>query len=187
MVGQVLEHGLIGVASIESDEEPAGGGSRVGIASGAQLADLLNGTLAEAGGAHGDAVFGLRGFGGLFPRLGGSRGMAKGDGDDAAVAIGRGKDQGSLEETLGAYEIGLKARTQRVAAPSHARGAQAGAAHQRVIEHGADGSAGGEFAHHRAPYRGEEMGEGQARFGKEPITGGPVTKRPAEGGPQGGG
>ena len=127
VVGQVFKHRLIGIAAIEGDEEPAGGGGRVGIESGAQLADLLDGALAEAGGARGEAVFLLLGLGGLLARLGGSRGMAKGDGDDAAVAWGRGQQQRSLEKALGAHEIGLKVRSQRVAAPGDAGGAEAGA------------------------------------------------------------
>ena len=106
--------------------------------------------------------------------------MAKGDGEDAAVAVTGGKNQRSLEKPLGAHEVGLKVRSERVAAPSHAGGAQAGAAYQRVIEHGADGSGGRQLAHHRAPHHGKEMGEGQTRLGKEPVTGGPVTKLPAK-------
>ena len=184
VVGQVFEHRLVGVAAIEGDEELAGGGGRVGIEGGAQLADLLDGALAEAGGAHGHAVLVLLVRSSFLARLGGSGSVAKGDGNDAAVAVAGGKKQRSLEKPLGAHEIGLKVRAERVAAPSHAGGAQAGATHQRVIEHGADGSVGRQLAHHRASHHGKEMGEGQTRFGKEPVTGGPVTKLPAASGEQ---
>ena len=176
VVGQVFEHGLIGVAAIEGDEEPAGGGGRVGIEGGAQLADLLDGALAEAGGAHGEAVFLLLGGGGLFARLGGSGSVAKGDGDDAAVAFGRGQHQRSLEKALGAHEIGLKVRSERVAAPGDAGGAEAGAAHERIIEARRRRERRAAVRSPGAPHHGEDRVEGKTRLGKEPVTGGPVTK-----------
>ena len=110
--------------------------------------------------------------------------MREGDGDDAASTVGVGENQGGLEKALGADEIGLKVRSQRIASPGHAGGAQSGAAQQGVIQHGAHGSSGRQLRHRGTAHDGEQFGQGQTRTGKEPITGGPVAKLPAAGGKQ---
>jgi len=184
MVGQVFEDGLIGVAAVEGHQEKARGGGGIGVEGGAQIADLFDGALAEAGGAHFHAVLLLLAGRGFFRRFGRSGSMAKGDGEQAAGAAGGRESEGNLEKTLGAHEIGLKVRPQGIAAPSHAGSAQAGAAQQRIIEDSADGSAGGEGAHHGAPHHREEVLDAQTGVGKEPVTGGPVTKLQAASGEQ---
>jgi len=181
MVGQVFEDGLIGVAAVEGHEEKARGGGGIGVEGGAQIADLFDGALAETGGASFHAVLLLLAGGGFFRRFGRRGSMAKGDGEQAARTTGGRESEGNLEKTLGAHEIGLKVRPQGIAAPSHAGSAQAGATQQRIIEDGAEGSAGGEFPHHR-----EEILDVQTGAGKEPVTGGPVTKLQAASGEQAG-
>ena len=54
---------------------------------------------------------------------------------EAALIAGHGGRY--LEETLPAHEVGLKARTERIAPPGNAGDVQAGAAQQRIVENGA--------------------------------------------------
>ena len=86
--------------------------------------------------------------------------MAKGDGQQARGTIRRRECQGGLEKTLGAYEVGLEARAERIAAPGNARSAEAGAPPQRIVENGAHRSAGRQFGHHGAPHHGENSLDG---------------------------
>src|SRR5208283_548084 len=182
--GKVAEHRLVGVASIEGDEEPARGGGGIGVEIGAQIADLFAGTLAEAGGARLHPILPLFGGGGLFRRFGGSGGMAKSDGQQAPGAVGGGESEGGLEKALGAYEVGLKMRAQGIAAPGDAGGAEAGATQQRIIQHGAEGSVRRQFGQHGAADDGEDRGDGKAVVGEEPVTGGPVPELGAASGEQ---
>ena len=112
--------------------------------------------------------------------------MAKGDGQQAGGAVGSGESERGLKKALGAHEIGLETRAQGIAAPGDAGGAEAGAAQERVIEDSADGSLGREFGEHGAADDGEEGFDGKTIVGKEPVTGGPVTKLRAASGEQSG-
>ncbi len=100
--------------------------------------------------------------------------MAKGDGDEAGGAVGGRQDQGGLEKTLGTHQIGLEARTERVTAPSDARGAEAGAAQERIIEDGAQRGVGRQLGEQRAADDGEDGLDGKTVLGEEAVTGGPV-------------
>jgi hypothetical protein len=131
--GEMLEHGAVSVASIEGYQEEAGGGSGVGVEGGAQFLDLFAGALTEAGGAQLGAIGLLLAGAGFLSRLGGSGGMTKSDGDEAAGTVVEGEGEGGLQEALGTHEVGLKVRPEGIAPPSHAGGVQAGAAQQGII------------------------------------------------------
>ena len=120
--GKVAENGLVGVATVEGDEEPARGRGGIGVEVGAQIADLFAGALAEAGGENLRTIFLQFSGRGLFRRFGGSGSMAEGDGQHPVGAVGSGEGERSLEEALGAHEIGLEARAQGIAAPQSAPG-----------------------------------------------------------------
>lgn len=87
---------------------------------GAQLGDLAGGQHTEPGGARLGAIA-LRFERSCFAgRFGGRGGMAKGHGEQARGAVGGGQNERGLEEALGAREVGLKARAERVAALAEA-------------------------------------------------------------------
>jgi hypothetical protein len=92
--------------------------------------------------------------------------MAEGDRHQTLRAIWSGEGEGSLEKTLGAHEIGLEARAQRIAAPGDAGSAKAGATQKRIIEDGAHGSVGREFGHHGAADHGEDGLDGKTGWEK---------------------
>jgi hypothetical protein len=110
--------------------------------------------------------------------------MQKGDGDQALGAVRSGQGEGSLEEALSAYEVGLEARTEGIAAPGDPGGARAGAAHQGIIEHGADGSLGRELRDHGAADEGEDGLEGKTLLREETVAGAPVLELRAGSGEQ---
>src|ERR1039457_625182 len=110
--------------------------------------------------------------------------MAEGDGQHPAGAVGTDQGKRSLEEALGAHEIGLEMRAERIATPGNAGSAEAGAAEERIIEDGADGSLGRKFGQHGAADDGEDGVDGKAVVGEEPVTGGPVTELRAASGDQ---
>ena len=176
--GKVVEHGLIGVASIEGDEEPAGGGGRVGVEGGAQLADLFAGALAEAGGAQlGLAVLLLLGGGGFFARLGGSGSMAEGDGDQAAGAVGERAEREKFGESAGRarnwFESAGRAGSRRQATPGVRRPERRRRESSSTAQTGAWGGSSLTTARRTT----EKIGSsGKTDVGKEPVTGGPVTK-----------
>ena len=182
----MAEDGLVGVAPVEGDEEPARNRRGIGVEVGAQIADLFAGALAEAGGSNLCTIWLEFGGGGLFRRLGRSGSMAKGDGQQARGAVGSGESEGGLEEALGAHEIGLEMRAQGIAAPGDAGDAKAGAAQEGIIENGAHGSLGRQFGQHGAADDGEDGGDRKTVVGEEPVTGGPVTELRAAGGEQAG-
>jgi hypothetical protein len=164
--------------------EMRAGGRGIGVQGGAEITNLLGGLLAEAGGASlGTVLLLLRG-GGLFGKFGGSGSMAEGDGRQALRTIRSGEGERSLEKTLGAHEIGLEARTQRIAAPGGAGSAKAGAAQERIIEDGTEGSVGRQFSHHGAADDGEDGLDGKTGVGEDAVAGGPVTELRAASGEQ---
>jgi hypothetical protein len=154
--GKVFEDGAVGVAAIEGDPEVPGG-RNIGIEVGAEITDLLGGALAEAGGAGLGAVLLLFRGGGLLGRFGRSGRVAKGDGHQAGETVGSGEGKRSLEKALGAHEIGLEARTERVAAPSDARSSRAGAAQEGIVEKSRDGSVGRQFGDHGTTDHREDL------------------------------
>ena len=103
--------------------------------------------------------------------------MTEGYGDQAAGTVTRGKGQRGLQEALGAHEVGLEAWAEGIAPPSNAGSVQAGATQQGIVQAGAHGSVGRQGLDDGAAHHGEERGGGKTRVGKEPVTGGPVTKR----------
>src|SRR5208282_855915 len=159
-------------------------GGGVGVEGGAQGVNLFAGPLTEAGGAGLSAIFPLFGGGGFFPRLGGSGGMAEGDGEQAAGTVGGGQSERNLQKAWGAHEVGLKVRAEGIAAPTHAGGVEAGAAQEGIIQGGAHGGLGRQGLDHGAAHDGEQGRGGKAVVGKEPVTGGPVTELRAASGQQ---
>jgi len=180
--GKMLEHGAIGVASIEGHEEAAASRAGVGVEGRAQLPDLFAGALTEAAGPNLVAIGLQFGRGGFLARLGRSGGMAEGDRDEAAGAGIDGQSERSFEEALGAHEVGVKVGAEGIASVSHAGGVQAGAAQEGIIQAGAHGGLGRQGSQHGAPGHGEEGLGGKAVVGKEPVTGGPVTELRTAGG-----
>ena len=184
VVGEMLEHGTVRVASIEGEQEEAAGRTGVGIEGRAQLPDLFAGALTEAGGTNLGAIGLLLAGAGFLSWLGRSGGVTKGDGDEAAGTVVGGEGERSLQEALGAHEVGLKVRPERIAPPSHAGGVQAGAAQEGIIQEGAHRGLGRQSGEHGATCHGEEGLGGKTVVGKEPVTGGPVTELRATGGQQ---
>jgi hypothetical protein len=125
--GEVTEDGLVSVASVEGHHEPARGGGGMGVEVGAQVTDLFAGALAEAGGANFGTILLPLGVGGLFRRLGESGSVAKGDGQYPAGAVGSREGERSLQEALGAHEIGLETWAERIAPPADSGSVQTGA------------------------------------------------------------
>ena len=150
------------------------------------MADLFAGALAAAGGANFGTILLPLGVGGLFRRLGESGSVAKGDGQYPAGAVGSREGERSLQEALGAHEIGLETWAERIAPPADSGSVQTGAAQERIIEDGADRSLSGQLGQHGAANHGEDGCNGKTVVGKEPVTGGPVTKLRAAGGEQAG-
>jgi len=164
--GKVAEDGLIGVASVEGDHQPARSGGGIGVERGAQVADLFAGALAETGGANFGTILLPLGVRGLFRRLGESGSVAKGDGQYPAGAVGSREGERSLQEALGAHEIGLETWAQRIAPPADSGSVQAGAAQERIIEDGADRSLSGQFGQYGAANHGEDVFDGEDGGGK---------------------
>jgi hypothetical protein len=183
-VREMLEYGAVSVASIEGQQEGAARGVGLGVEGGAQLPDLFAGALTEAGSTNLGAIGLLLAGAGLLSRFGRSGGMAKGDRDEAAGTVIGGEGERSLQEALGAHEVGLKVRSEGIAPPSHAGGVQAGAAQEGIIEEGAHGGLGRQSGEHGATRHGEEGLGGKTVVGKEPVTGGPVTELRAAGSQQ---
>jgi hypothetical protein len=77
-------------------------------------------------------------------------------------------------------------RAEGIAAPGDAGSAEAGAAQERIIKDGADGSLRREFGQHGAADDGEDGLDGKTVVREEPVTGGPVTTLRAASGEQAG-
>ena len=174
--GEMFEDGMVGVTSIEGHQEGAGGRAGVGIEGSAQLPDLFAGALTEAGGALVGAIGLLLAGASFLARLGRSGGMTEGHRDEAAGAVAGGQGERSLQEALGAHEVGLKVGAEGIAPPSHAGRVQAGAAQEGIIQEGAHRGLGRQSREHGATRHGEQGVGGKTVVGKEPVTGGPVTE-----------
>ena len=92
--------------------------------------------------------------------------MAEGDRQQETGAVGSGESERGLKKALGAHEVGLEMRAERIASPSHARSAEAGAAQEGIIEDGADGSLGRQFGSRRRGGRRRRWPRGEDGRGR---------------------
>jgi len=79
--------------------------------------------------------------------------MAEGDGQHPAGSVGSREGERSLQEALGAHQVGLETGAERIAAPGDSGSVEAGAAQERIIKDGADGSQRRQFGQHGATYQ----------------------------------
>jgi|SRR6266566_3240465 len=87
-------------------------------------------------------------------------------------------------KALGAHQVGLEARPQRIAAPGHAGSVETGAAQQGVVEDRAKRRASGQFAGDGATDYGKDFRRGNALLREQAIGGGPILKLGSAGGEQ---
>ena len=106
--------------------------------------------------------------------------IVDGDGAGRAELVGAGQGRDG-QHALGADEVGVKGRSQRIAAPSDAGDFRASFGQQRIV-HGDDQRRGGiEFSDDAAAgHRKERVGV-EAGFGKEAIDGRPILEAGAAG------
>jgi hypothetical protein len=160
--GNVSQNSGVGVAAVESEYQGAVFAAGVPVKGLAQLCHLLSGAQAEAGVARIETVLRDSFDRGIVFRLLRRGGVQEGNRGQAVDAVFAGHGGGDLEKALGAYEVGLKAGTEGIAAPGHARGVKAGAAEEGIIKDGAKGSSCGELIGNAAADDGKDVGQRKA-------------------------
>ena len=172
----LLEDGGVGIAAIESEPKRALGAAGILIQGLTELDHLLCGAETETGGMGVETELGANRGGsvGLGLRWGGS--MEERDGNHAEGAIIGRHRGGDLKETLGADEVGLETRAERIAAPGDARSMETGATQECVIDDGAKGGVRGEMVEDPPADNGEDVDNGDALLREEPIGGGPIVE-----------
>ena len=100
------------------------------------------------------------------------------------MSVGKGNIGRELQDALSPHEVGLEVRAKRIAAPADARDADAGLAEERVINGDTEGSLRGELLQHGATDDGEDLLDGEASLGEEPVIGRPIVELLSAGGEQ---
>ena len=98
----------------------------------------------------------------------------KEDGDHASAAAFQGPRRTHLKKALGANEVGLKRRPERIAPPSHAVDVGTALAQQGIVKGDDYGSLPRESRKDLLKYRGKESAYISASFAVETIVGAPV-------------
>jgi len=83
--------------------------------------------------------------------------MNEGDGRQPVDAVLSRHRSGYLQEALATHEVGLKARSERIAAPGHAGCMKARTAQERVIQDSAERCAWGQLIGHATAHDGKDL------------------------------
>jgi hypothetical protein len=98
----------------------------------------------------------------------------EGDGHHAVIASGKGDVGGELQKALSADEVGLEVGAERVAAPGHARNANAALAQESVIDGNAKRGLWGQLREGGTPDFGEKCRDGESMSREEAIVSRPI-------------
>ena len=179
-----LQNRGVGVAAIPKDVEWTRRAGRIAVNRLAESHDLLGGAPGKTSLTAGAAIGGMF-FGGGFGRgLDGRRCVDKTDWRHAALSVWKGGIGGKLQDALRPHEVGLEVRAKRIAAPADAGDTDAGLAEERVIDGHTEGRLGRELLQHGAANDREDLRDGEARLGEEPVIGRPIVELLSRGGEQ---
>ena len=110
--------------------------------------------------------------------------MNEGDGRQPVDTVISRHPSGYLQEALAPHEVGLKARSERIATPGYAGCMKARTAQERVIQDSAKRCAWGQLIGHATAHDGKDLRQRQSILREEPIGGAPILKLRAGSGEQ---